>query len=155
MLNLKIIWLGMLASLAIYLFVGLLVETKVQVPMDKDTFAMIKKALYAVAFVTLIATGYIRKHFLSGKVRYRQPTQTSHHPALQKYIAAMILALAMSESIGIYGLILFLLGKNTMDLYLFILISAAAMFIYRPREDEVIKLAQESREDSTTGGATV
>ena len=155
MLNLKIIWFAMLASLAIYLFVGFLVETNVQVPMDKGTFAMIKKAFYVVAFVTLIAARYIRKHFLSGKVRYRPPTQTSQHPALQKYTAATILALAMSESIGIYGLILFLIGKNTMDLYLLILISAVAIFIYRPRKDEVIKLAQEGREDSTTGGATV
>jgi hypothetical protein len=155
MLNLKLIWFTMLASLGIYLFVGLRVKTIVQVPMDKDTFAIIKKVLYVVAFITLIATVYIRKLFLSGKIQPRPPDQTSQHPALQKYTAATILALAMLESIGIYGLILFLIGKNTMDLYLLILISAAAIFIYRPRKDEVTKLAQESRKDSTTGGATV
>ncbi len=154
MLNLQIMWLAMLASLGIYLFVGFRVETIVQVPMDKDTFAIIKKVLYVVAFLTLIATRYIRKLFLSGKIRYRPPAQTSQHPALQKYTAITILALAMLESIGIYGLILFLIGKNTLDLYLLILISAAAIFIYRPRKDEVIKLAQESRNGSTIGGAT-
>jgi hypothetical protein len=53
----------------------------------------------------------------------------------------------MLESIGIYGLILFLIGKNTMDLYLLILISAAAIFIYRPRKDKVIELAQEHRQE--------
>jgi hypothetical protein len=155
MLNLKIIWFAMLASLAVYLFVGLQAQTALQVTMDKDTFAMMKKALYIVAFATLIATRYIRKLFLSGKIQHRPPAQTSQHPALQKYTAAVILALAMSESIGIYGLILFLLGKNTMDLYLLILISAAALFMFRPRKDEVIKLAQESQKDPTTGGATV
>jgi hypothetical protein len=155
MLILKIIWFAMLTSLGIYLFVGLRTETIVQVPMDKDTFAIIKKVLYVVAFITLIATGYIRKLFLSGKIQHRPPTQTSQHPALQKYTAATTLALAMLESIGIYGLILFLIGKNTMDLYLLIVISAVAIFIYRPRKDEVIKLAQEGREDSTTGGTTV
>jgi hypothetical protein len=155
MVNLKIIWFAMLASLAIYLFVGLQVETNLKVSMDKDMFVMIKKVLYVVAFVTLIATRYIRKLFLSGKIQYRQLTQTSQHPALQKYTTAMILVFGMSESIGIYGLILFLLGKNTMDLYLLILISAAAIFMYRPRKDEVIKLAQESQKDSTPGGATI
>jgi hypothetical protein len=151
MLILNIIWFGMLASLAIYLFVGLQVETIVQVPIDKDTFAIIKKVLYVVAFTTLIATGYIRKLSLSGKIQHRPPTQTSQHPALQKYTAATILAFAMLESIGIYGLILFLIGKNTMDLYLLILISAAAMFIYRPRKDGVIKLAQQGQQESTPG----
>lgn len=147
MLILKIIWFAMLASLAIYLFVGLLAETRVQVPMDKDTFALIKKVLYVMAFATLIATGYIRKLFLSAKIQYRPPTGTSRHPVLQKYTSATILALALSESIGIYGLILFFIWKNTLDLCLLILISAAAIFIYRPREEEVIKLAQEGREE--------
>jgi hypothetical protein len=145
MLNLKIIWFAMLASLGIYLYVGLRTETIVQVPMDKDTFAIIKKVLYVVAFVTLIATRYVRKLFLSGKIQHWTTTRTSQHPALQKYTAATILALGMLESIGIYGLILFLIGKNTMDLYLSILISAVTIFIYCPRKDEVIKLAQEGR----------
>jgi hypothetical protein len=40
----------------------------------------------------------------------------------------MIVSLAMTESVGIYGLVLFFLGKNTMDLYLLIAVSAVAMF---------------------------
>jgi hypothetical protein len=32
----------------------------------------------------------------------------------------VIASLAMSESIGIYGLVLFLLGKNSTDLYLLV-----------------------------------
>lgn len=150
MLNLWIIWFAMLASLVIYLFVGLRVETIVQVPMNKDTFAMIKKVLYVVATITLIATRYIRKFFFSGKIRHRA-TQISQHPSLQKYTAAMVLYWAMLESIGIYGLILFLIGKNRLDLYLLILISAACISVYRPRRDEAIKLAQEGREESTPG----
>jgi len=70
---------------------------------------------------------------------------------LQKYSAATIVALAMSESIGVYGLILFFLGKNSTDLYLLILISAAAMVIYRPRKDEMLNLVQAGPMDS--GGA--
>jgi hypothetical protein len=57
----------------------------------------------------------------------------------------------MSESIGVYGLILFLLGKNSTDLYLLILVSAAAMVMYRPRKEEMLNLVQESREDSVSG----
>lgn len=54
----------------------------------------------------------------------------------------MIVTLALSESIAIYGLVLFLIGKDPMDLYLLILISAAAMLIYRPKKEEVIHLSR-------------
>ena len=70
-------------------------------------------------------------------------TQSS---ALSKYLTAMIVSLGMSETIGIYGLVLFMLGKNTMDLYLLIFISAAAMFYYRPQKEKIIELAKELKE---------
>jgi len=59
---------------------------------------------------------------------------------VRKYAIAMLVALAMSESIGIYGFVLFLLGRDVLDLYLLNLVSAAAMFTYRPKRDEIINL---------------
>ena len=152
LLTLKAIWFSMLVSLALYLFIGLQVATNLQIPMNENTFAVLKSALYVLAFVTLIITKYVKKLILSAKGQYRPATQGYRHPVLQKYATAMIVAWALSESIGIYGLVLFLLGKNTTDLYLLLLISAAAMFMYRPRRDEVINLFQKSGEASTTGG---
>ena len=149
LLTLKMIWFAMLASLAIYLFVGLQVAPTVRISMDPNTLSVLKTILYVVAFVTLFATRYIRKLILSRNGQYTQPAQTSRHPVLQKYSTAMIVALAMSESIGIYGLVLFLLGKNTMDLYLPLLISAAAMLTYRPRREEVINLIASKTEPAS------
>ncbi len=153
-MTLRIIWFAMLMSLAVYLFVGIQVGTNVQSSVDEDTFGILRTVLYAAAFAILIATRYIRKLILSGKSQISQPAQVLKHPALQKYSAATIVALAMSESIGIYGLILFFLGKNSTDLYLLILISAAAMVMFRPRKDEVLNLVQESQGDSGAGGGT-
>jgi uncharacterized membrane protein len=153
LLTLKTIWFAMLASLVFYLFVGLQVATNLKVSLDEDTFAVLKWVLYVLAFVTLIITKYVRKLILSAKGQYRLATRGYRHPVLQKYATAMIVAWALSESIGIYGLVLFLMGKNTTDLYLLILISAAALFLYRPRRDEVISLSQKSWETSTTGRA--
>jgi hypothetical protein len=152
LLTLKAIWFSMLVSLALYLFIGLQVATNLQIPMNEDTFAVLKSALYVLAFVTLIITQYVKKLILSAKGQYRPAIQGYRHPVIQKYTTAMIVAWALSESIGIYGLVLFLLGKNPTDLYLLLLISAAAMFMYRPRRDEVISLFQKSGEVSTTGG---
>jgi len=150
---LRIIWFAMLMSLAIYLFVGIQVGTNVQPSISKETFGILRTVLYVMAIAILIATKFVRKLIVSVKNQVSQPAQAPEQLALQKYSAATIVALAMSESIGVYGLILFFLGKNSMDLYLLILVSAAAMVIYRPRKDEMLSLAQTGRVDSVSGSA--
>lgn len=145
-LPLSTIWSAMLISLFIYLFVGLYMEDKISIPMEKDILDLLRNVLYVVSLVTLIATKYIRKFVLSGKEPgdvkkvYPQPVLNTQHAALARYTTAMIIALALSESIGIYGLILFFLGKQHLDLYLLISISAAAMLYYRPNKDELISM---------------
>jgi DMSO reductase anchor subunit len=144
LLILKVIWFGMLGSLVIYLIIGLLIATNLKTARDESTYAVLKPALYIFTIVVLIVTKYLKEHILSGKGQHRQATQSFQHPALQTYTSAMILAWALSEGIGIFGLVLFLLGKNRMDLYLLILISAAALLIYHPRKDDLIGLAKKS-----------
>ena len=53
----------------------------------------------------------------------------------------MFVSLALSEFIGIMGLVLFFLGDNFQVLYTFMAISALAMFFYRPRREELETLA--------------
>ena len=146
--TLRIIWFALLMSLGIYLFVGIQVGTTIQSSINEETLGILRTVLYAMACVILIAAKFIRKVILSGKGEVSQPAQALEHLALQKYSAATIVALAMSESIGVYGLILFFLGKNSRDLYLLILVSAAAMVIYRPRKDEMLSLVQAGPMDS-------
>ncbi len=150
LLKLKVIWFGMLGSLAIYLFVGLEIATKLQVPMDRSTFVILKTVLYLFTFVIIAITRYIRKFILSGKGQYGLATQNLEPLTLQKYTTTMIVAWALLEGIGIFGLVLYLLGKNPADLYLLIMISAVAMLWYRPRKDEVSSLFQKGREASNT-----
>jgi len=152
MMTMKIIWFAMLGALAVYLFVAIHIGASIQPSMNEDTFNVLRTILYALALATLAATRYIRKLVLSGKIGPGQPSPVSRHPMLQKYSAATVLSLAMSESIGIYGFVLFLLGKNSMDLYLLLLISAAAIVMYRPRKGQLISLMQEGQGDSATGG---
>jgi len=159
LLILRVIWLGMLGSLAIYLLIGLVIATNLKTSTDEGTYAVLKPVLYIFTVVVLITTRYVTKYILSAKGQQKQATPSFQQPALrsfqhlalQKYTTAMILAWALSESIGVFGLVLFLPGKNRMDLYLLISISAAAMLIYRPRKDEVIGLSQEGWETRSTG----
>jgi hypothetical protein len=147
MLPLNIIWGAMLISLFIYLFVGLFIMDNLHTATEKNAIDTLRNVLFAVSFGTLIATRSIRKLILYGKggrkvLNAGQPSYQSGQ-ALSKYTTAMIVSLAMTESIGTYGLVLFILGKNQMDLYLFVLVSAATMLIYRPKRDEIVSLTQE------------
>lgn len=154
LMTLRIIWFALLMSLAVYLVVAIQVGTNVQASINEETLRILRTVLYLMAVAILIATRYVRNLIMSGKSQASLPAQALESLALQKYSAATIVALAMSESIGVYGLILFFLGKNSTDLYLLILISAAAMVVYRPRKDEMLNLVQRSPVDSEAGGET-
>ncbi len=146
--TLKVIWFGMLVGLAVYLFIGLRIGPNIQVSMDKSTFGVIKTLLYLFTLVIIIITRYASKFIKFGKGQQGQATQ-NFGPAtqnfepltLQKYTTVMMVAWALLESIGIFGLVLFLLGKNPMDLYLLIATSVAALLWYRPKKDDLIHLA--------------
>lgn len=150
--TMNIIWAAMLLSLVIYLFMGLFLEDKITIPLEKDALEMLRRALYVVSFVTLVATKYIRTLVLSGKglntigKNYSRSNRDAGPTVLALYTTAMIIALALSESIGIYGLLLFFIGKSRSDLYILILISAAAMLYYRPNKEEIIGLTKELHE---------
>lgn len=148
LLTLKVIWSAMLVSLAIYLLVGLQIAANMEALIDEETFGALKMVLYGVALAILIVTRFVRKMILSGKGQTGLPTQADRHPALQTYTTAMILAWAMLESIGIIGLVLFFLGKSPMDLYLLTLVSAAAIFMYRPNKEELLALSRGIRGNS-------
>ena len=60
---------------------------------------------------------------------------------MNQYTAVVVISLALVESIGIYGFVLFGLGGGLKTLYTFIGISALAMIFYRPKREELEKLA--------------
>jgi len=71
----------------------------------------------------------------------KPPLISNQASPIAKYATAMVVSLALSESIGIYGFVLFLLGDNFRTLYIFVGISALAMLFYRPKREELETLA--------------
>ncbi len=143
LMTMKIIWSAMLMSLAVYLVVGLVVAPNMPSTFTGDTFATLRMALYLLGIATLIAARYIRKLILGREGRSVGPAQAQPSSLMAIYTSAVIASLAMCESVGIYGLVLFFLGRNSTDLYLLLGISAAAMVYYRPRKEELAGLSRE------------
>jgi ATP synthase subunit C len=144
LLSMRFIWFFLFLSPLFYLAVGLYLEPTLKVNLDKKTLETVKMVLYIIAFVTLVGTGYVRNLMLSRPGNPQNQNQLVKDPMLQRYFTAMIVALALSESIGIYGLVLFFLGKDQTDLYLLTLVSAAAMLFYFPKKEHLLLLARHS-----------
>ena len=138
---LKIIWAALAMSLIMYVFAVPLLLGDTNLVLPAEAYADLRLTLYGIAFATLVASWFVRRLILAGKPS-ATPTKSRQHPVIQRYTTAMIVALAMTEAIGLYGLVLYLLGNNRTDLYLLTTLSAAAMTLYFPRKDEVLQFAE-------------
>lgn len=149
MQTLWLIWAAMLSSLLIYIFVcHLLGEGLGRVEEPDVPIELLKKILYGVAAVTLIASYRMRKFMLKGPLsRFeaniaRRSSNLNHPPFVGQYTVAVIISLAIVECIGIYGLTLFFLGESFQTLYTFIVVSALAMVFFCPKREELKRLAE-------------
>lgn len=137
----KIIWSVMLVSPFIYLLIALYVRDMVEISMEEKTMQMLRNVLYAVSVIVMMAIKYIRDLTLRSSGAGQSRGGSVEGAVMAKYTTTTIVSLAMAESIAIFGLVLFLLGKNTTDLYVLIFMSLAAMIYYRPKKEEVVNLA--------------
>jgi hypothetical protein len=115
--------------------------------MDQLVFFKLKSALYGGAFILLFIKRPVRKYIMIMKGRPGQKSGAFQRPETQRYTTAIIISCAMSEAIGIFGLVLYLLGKNAMDLYVLIALSAVAMLQSRPKKEELGSLFEEKVRD--------
>jgi len=147
MRRINFIYFAILFSLAIYLFVGLTIGKNTKTTIG-DEFTTIKTALYVISLVSLLAAKPIKKFiWKKGRINTHK-AGSSYNPVIQRYTSAIVISAAVLESIGVYGLILFMLGKNPVDLYVLIAVSAVAMLQNRPKRAEVVSLFK----DTTQGG---
>ena len=144
LLTLWIIWAAIFGSLFIYAIIchqwGVKIRNTIgpNFPLD-----LMRNVLYGVAISTLILTHFLRKFLLAGRssgsesMSLNPPTSSAQSSPTGKYAVTMVVSLALSESIGVYGMVLFFVGESFRTLYIFLGISALAMFLYRPKREEL------------------
>jgi len=137
----KVIWLALFLSLILYVAIAPLVLGTARVSFSQESYHTLRLALFACAALTLVLTWFLRKYLLAAP-QGKRGTNSNLHPAVARYMSVMMVAMGMSESIGVYGLVLYVLGKNNQDLYLLTLLSAGAMLLYFPKKEEIIALAE-------------
>jgi hypothetical protein len=56
--------------------------------------------------------------------------------AKKRYLVTVIVSMALIETVGLFGFILFMLGDSTNNLFILVGLSAFGMFFYRPKIEE-------------------
>ena len=141
------IWIAMLGTLGVYVILGGLFNDEIEISISPESLKLITMMFYFIGVVEIAGAYVLRRFMLSLQdkgVAPKSGQQSSvFNPSstLAKYFPAVFISLAISESIAIFGLVLFFLGKSLPTFLIFTLISAIAMFIYRPKWDELEELA--------------
>ena len=150
LLVLWIIWGAMVGSLVFYIVICNLIGDQIRQPKGPGfPLVLLRNIFFGIGIVALIATHFIRKFILRkpsggpGSVSTSQPAPQDLAKIYAKYTIALIISLALCESVGIYGLVLFFLGGSFQVMYTFMIISAAGMFYYRPKREEIEALSRE------------
>lgn len=139
-----IIWIAMLIALFVYMLVGLSLEDKINISIDKGVLEIIRYVFYIISGVLVFSIKYVRRFILNTK---NSPGKNnfSDNAHIYNYIKATITSMAMAEFVAVLGLVLFILGKNRTDLYLLVFISAVSMIIYRPFKEQMANMARDNK----------
>ncbi|MGR9086226.1 MAG: hypothetical protein ACU841_04030 [Gammaproteobacteria bacterium] len=97
----------------------------------------IRSVFYAVAIILFPLTNLIR-HVM---VRLNQ-TMPGDKPPKQRYLTTILVTLLLMESVGIMGLVIFLLGDDFNTLYIFSVLVFLGLYLYRPKLDEYSRIVE-------------
>lgn len=95
----------------------------------------IRSIFYGVAIITFPLTNLIR-HIM---VRLNQ-TMPGDKLARHRYSATIIVSMSMIESMGVLGVVMFLLGDDFNTLYIFTVLVLLGLFLYRPKLNEYYRI---------------
>jgi len=128
----------MLTMLATYVIVCHILGEQMQQPLTEDRRILFRSIFYIIAIVTFPLTNLIRHIQL--RLNQTMPFSPATHGAVatakSRYLTTVLVSMALVEVVGVFGLIMFMLGDGFNTLYIFTGLSALGLFLYRPKVDE-------------------
>jgi hypothetical protein len=144
--NFTMIWrviAALVISQIIYIVICHSLGTEMQHGIEQEQRILIRTVFYAIAIITFPLTSLLR--YILCRLNQTMP---GDKPAQQRYFVTVIISLAMMESVGLLGFIMFVLGDSFNTLYIFSGLALLGFFLQRPKPEEyqVIVDALENRE---------
>lgn len=122
----------LIASLLICLSLG----ESLQEPMDEITRIKLRTLFYVLAILTFPMTNLVRHIQLKLNATMPYVNVSAEVIAKKRYLVTIIISMAQIESIGVYGLVMFILGDGLNTFYILTGLSALGLFLYRPKIPE-------------------
>ena len=140
------VWIAMFLTLVLSLIFVFLLGKNVEQIHHPRTIKQITQILYGVAIVGLVLAYFIRKYMLHKASSKPLPEETVNasgqiSPYIARYKPAVVVSLAIAESIAAFGLTIFFMTGNLSTFLIFLAIALVGLFLYRPKFEEVEKLA--------------
>ncbi|HWP56837.1 MAG TPA: hypothetical protein VNL14_03000 [Candidatus Acidoferrales bacterium] len=126
------VWAAMMASLVLYLAIPLLLPSGR--PLPRPGWELLLRTVFwfvAVAEV-LFLMWWKERHLRPAPLLAGAVSESDIARALSRGVANRIIALAVAESVAIYGLVLALIGHAQWDQYVFTLVSAVLLIQLYP-----------------------
>lgn len=117
-----------LMSLMALLVICHIYADTIQIGLDEQQRIIIRTVLYVVAILTFPVLKFTRHVMLRLQRNKKSPKS--------RYLLAITVTMVISESIGIYGFVMYVLGDSYNTLYILTMLSALAMFLHKPDKEE-------------------
>jgi hypothetical protein len=108
---------------------------QIQLGFDLQERVVLRTVLYIVAILSFPVMKFIR-HVLV----HLNKTSSRGGTAKSRYLSTIIISMLLAETIGFYGVLMYVLGDGFNTLYIFVGLSALAMFLYQPKSKEYISI---------------
>jgi hypothetical protein len=102
----------------------------IQLNWTEENRVWLRTVLYIVAILTFLVMKFVRHVSLQLNLK---PSEKS---AKSRYLKTIIISMLMAETIALYGFLMFRLGDGFNTVYIFSILAALAMFLYRPKVEE-------------------
>ena len=127
----------MLIMTAAMLAVCITLGDRIQQPLPEAQRVLLRTLFYVVAIVTFPLTNLLRHIQLRlNQTMPLAPENEALAEAKRRYQMTVIVSFSLIESVGVFGLVMFILGDNFNTLYIFSGLSALGLFLYRPKAQE-------------------
>ena len=126
-----LIWGSLLFALMTITLIGHFNGDQYRLNPPNNSLVLLRTVFYGLAIITFPVTNIIR-HIM---VRLNQ-TMPGDKTAKARYQLTTLISMLAADSIGFYGITLYLWGDPINTLYIFSLLSALAFFLYRPKFHE-------------------
>lgn len=152
-----IIWLAFLLSLAVYAAVFYIAGAQIKASGGKSEVPvnLLRLVFAGVSVVQIVISFFLRKKLPGGMLaqsklldhsKLRTDDDYNLRIAGSQYLTAVLISLAISESVALYGIVLFILGADYNTLLTFVSISALAMVLHCPRQSEFEGVAEKLKQ---------